>query len=1728
MRRMKLFRLAVLWVLLGGMFTPFSPRFAAPQPIKADPATLTLDGVRDTAYVKIATDPTGDLGPCCWNGINWTDLTNLYVAADATTLYVYVDSSAYALNTSAGQIGLALDVDGKPNSGGATDPWDNAITFAYRKVDGTTTPATVLPDYIIRGNIINTLGGGDAGNGWTELRHWNGTGWDGSGTNWGGITGGAQIGTHVAYSDTQGIEFAIPLADIGNPAPANVHLQFFATQGGGSKGAYDTLPSDDQATGWDDPTTQTQLVSVPLATDVTGDLFNSWSGIAWMDAPRLHLWADHDALHLFVASTAYSRTVSAGQIGLAIDTKAGGGTNDAWNGTGITYAYTTTWQNLGATPVVTTTVLRPDYLIRGNVFNTLTGGDAGNGWTEFRAWSGSNWDTGGGTDWGGIGNTGQPSQPSSNVAWSDGEGLRLTIPLAQLNVAAGDTIHLEFFGTQSGWNQKGAFDTLPTDDQATGWDDATTQNVLASYTIPAIPAVQASHDNTIWRDGLYHDSRDLLYRTPFGAVPVGTAVTLRLRAFKDDLTGARLRVTDDVSGTLTSYPMVLGGSDGTYDYWEYTLPTDHATLLWYRFEAVDGTTRAYYEDDANWGNQPWVKGGEGKALDAPAGNNYQLTVYLPDYTTPDWLVNGTIYQIFPDRFRNGDPANDVISGTFYYGDDEKWGNPQIYTGTVAHTLWNEQIWDPRVITSPYYSTYSNQFYGGDLQGIIDKLDYLKNAGFTVLYLNPIFQSPSNHKYDTTSYETIDPALGTYATFTRLMTETQARGMHVILDGVFNHTSSDSIYMDKYSRYPSLGAYESQVSPYYDWYFFNPWPTGYTSWWGYQSLPKLNSANPIVRSYIYSGTNPIATRWIMTGSQPLASGWRFDVASDVDPGYANAPTNGYWIGFRNAVRSVYSQTAMISEEWGNASAFLLGNQMDSTMNYRFRNALLGFVRDTGWDDTNSNFPHQTPAQFMETLQSLQEDYPAPAWYAMMNLVGSHDTNRIRFVIRESGDVTATVNARQKLVALAQYSLPGAPTVYYADEVGASADGKPCSATDPKFCGDPYNRLPYPWDDAAGSDYSKEPGILPYYTALGQARLANPALRTGSLDPLLADDTNKLLAYGRKEGSYAALTLFNRNTTTQTLALELFGYLPLGTVLTDVTTLNEYVYTADPFTITLVGNGGALLVAQGLPTPPAPPTLSLTSENDTRILIHWTGSGATYNVYRSPVSGSGYTRVATDTTGTVFTDTAVVNGQKYYYVVTALDAGKLESAASNEISAVPHVPVDSYTIVNITPMTMTHTLGIQPTAPISVEIYVAGVTTPTGQGAGLLMELGYSTHSTPNASWLWTPMAYSGDVGDNDQYVARLTPESAGTFYYGARVSADGGRDWAYGLYSSGVFIPGILTVTASADTTAPAAPPNLRLAHWDIDHLTLAWDAPADPDVYAYDLYRSDSGHTAAVIGRILSPTLVYTDSAVTTGILYTYTVQALDTSFNRSTHSNAVSGMPQQRLVTVTLNVTVPTFTPAGATICIPGDSSKIMGSSWDPSTLPMAQVDATHWQKVLVVPDGTRFQYKYTRCASWDVVEWWRLSDTEHIESTENRALTVEYGTDGNQVVNDTVWNWRDPLVVAYNPANGAAGVAVSSVVTATWSRPLAASTVTTASVRLVSATGTVVGTATYISQTDRYETVFTPAAGLRGTTRYTATLTTDLMGANNDSVKLQQPFSWSFTTGNWIMYLPLVMKNR
>ena len=253
-------------------------------PLPAQGATITLDGLPDPAYgPALAADPSGDLaspGPRDWSGTHWTDVISLYVTNDGQNLYVFVPLPAYTRTQSSGSFGLAIATGRYTATAGSPprDPWNNAIYFAYTathaNVGGTPVPLPyrLIPDVVIRGNIVGAYGND---NGWTELRRWNGTDYStGAGTNWGGITGGGMIGTHVAFADGVGVEFAIPFADLGiSPVPGTpIHLQFYATQTGDTKGAFDTVPSDDQSTGWDDPTTQQFLATYVLAPALTLDV----------------------------------------------------------------------------------------------------------------------------------------------------------------------------------------------------------------------------------------------------------------------------------------------------------------------------------------------------------------------------------------------------------------------------------------------------------------------------------------------------------------------------------------------------------------------------------------------------------------------------------------------------------------------------------------------------------------------------------------------------------------------------------------------------------------------------------------------------------------------------------------------------------------------------------------------------------------------------------------------------------------------------------------------------------------------------------------------------------------------------------------------------------------------------------------------------------------------------------------------------------------------------------------------------------------------------------------------------------------------------------------------------------------------------------------------------------------------------------------------------------------
>jgi glycosidase len=1216
-------------------------------------------------------------------------------------------------------------------------------------------------------------------------------------------------------------------------------------------------------------------------------------------------------------------------------------------------------------------------------------------------------------------------------------------------------------------------------------------NALVTFTYDAVTHILtidaggdtgASHDNDIWWNDLGHNTRDTLFRTPVGPVETGTEVTLRLRAASGDLTEAMVRLWNDRTNAQSLLNMSLVADDGTYEWWELQVPVSlDPTVYWYRFIAIDGTATAYYEDDAARDH------GWGQTFAESQDYSWQLTMYDPAFQTPDWVKNGIMYQIFPDRFRDGDPANNTPAGTFFY--DE---SPTIERSNDVDSFWHANICDPRDADSDCPGIYSQNFYGGDLQGVLDKLDYLQALGVTAIYFNPIFESPSNHKYDTTDYRLIDDNFGDLALFQTLVDGAHARGMKVILDGVFNHTSSDSVYFDRYGRYSEVGACESEASPYRDWYYFTdvtpgtgpcvgsdgtPAAANYESWFGFDSLPKLQAHNPAVRALIWDSPDSIVQQWMATG----VDGWRFDVGGDIDPGVTNDPTNDYWEGFR---ASVPVDTYMVIEEWGNASSWLLGNEMDATMNYQYSSAVLSFWRDTTFTDNDHNAGSSagelaplSPSQLDARLHNWIERYPSEALYAMMNLLGSHDTNRSLFMLDENvandTDPTPMLDptydwsdaiTRLKGVVLLQMTIPGAPTIYYGDEVGLVG---PVYYHGGKWEDDPYNRLPYPWLDESGTpfyDHLQSGGaghtdLLPYYQSLTAARNNHPALRTGSFETLLVDDSANTYAYGRflADNSDAGLVLVNRLGSTQSITVNVSGWLPVGASFSDV--LNGGSYTVDAsgeITVPAVpGMSGALLVADGAmtATPEAVNDLAVTGFGADYVDLSWSAvPGATsYDLYRSLVSGGGYEFLA-NLTDTSYSNTGLTVATSYYYVVISRDdSSLLTSGFSNEATA-----TTAYNIgwANLQwPPTIEHTISaFNRTENVYGQIWIDGVTLLPGETPGLLAEVGFGpVGSTPDEGWTWAPMAFNVDAGNNDEYAGSMLPDQLGTYCYTTRYSGDGGHTWFYAVNGPDEGNPtcpgpfGVLNVLPSSDTTAPEVPSNLMVAGTTNSSVILSWDLHpnVDADLVGFEVYRENVAAPGfSRIATLTDPLAVeFADTNVTTGETYNYYLNAFDTSYNRSLASNTVQATAEPRMVSVTFTVGVPDYTPG--TVYLVGDIPEL--GPWNPGLVPMTQVNATTWTHTMEILDGTQLQYKYTR-GSWDMVESWGS-----IVNVNNRSATISFGFDGTQLVDNTAtdWGtgpddekavqyWRDPIVVNFSPAAGAITVNWDVSIVVYWSIPM------------------------------------------------------------------------------------------
>lgn len=799
----------------------------------------------------------------------------------------------------------------------------------------------------------------------------------------------------------------------------------------------------------------------------------------------------------------------------------------------------------------------------------------------------------------------------------------------------------------------------------------------------------AADCNVQWAESL-HDTFDANYRSIVGPTTPNNTVKLRLRVAQGDLTSARVRVWDDRANVQTYYNMAWDGAfdtdPTTYDWWFANIPVGaQPTILYYFFELNDaggggcGADQDFYVDD----NIAFYGGGRGGMSDAyDDTRSFQITVYSASFSVPSWMQRGNVYQIFPDRFRDGNGANNPAAGRFFYAQAG---------GTIARSgqaSWNYTMCDPRGVQAPPYSCpghYSDNFYGGDLKGITDKINqgYFDNLGVTVLYLNPIFRSPSNHKYDTADFMTIDPDFGTLADYQSMVAAANSHGLKIVLDGVFNHVASDSKYFDRYSRYDAAGnltspggsgandgsgACESAASSFRNWFYIpdigKPGRDGdpnsgplvycatsqtYEAWYGYSSLPKLQANTPAVRTLIWNnGLSSVGPYWTQQG----ASGWRFDVGADVDPGLTNDAANDYWEGFRAAVRNAAvtgkSDTLMLGEEWGDSSAWLLGNEWDSVMNYRFRSAAMswlatGCVAGSGcsggvFEDNDSNsfsssgaISYISPSQFNARLRSIQEDYPPMAFKAMMNLAGSHDTNRIRFLLKKANnDNDGAAVQRMKELWLFAYTYAGAPTLYYGDEVGLTHDGIWDGS---RWQDDPYNRTPFPWDDTPGSYGADTSNLLPHARKMASIRLSYRALQDGDVQHgLLIDDAQKLYGFARTNGSQTALVALNRDNAGHTATfsgLNAAPYnLPNGTVLVDALNGGTYTVTGGAVSLTVNSNWGAVLLEQSKVETPAAATGLAKTPSGASNLLSWnpvvsdTGAGRelaiSYEIYRGSTS------------------------------------------------------------------------------------------------------------------------------------------------------------------------------------------------------------------------------------------------------------------------------------------------------------------------------------------------------------------------------------------------------------------------------------------------------------------------------------------------------------------------------
>lgn len=547
-----------------------------------------------------------------------------------------------------------------------------------------------------------------------------------------------------------------------------------------------------------------------------------------------------------------------------------------------------------------------------------------------------------------------------------------------------------------------------------------------------------------------HDSRSERYRSPAGALKTGESARFSVLDAGGGIVSASMSLFGDAGAC--EYPMVRDGDVFSVD---ITMQGEPAAL-WYCF-------RLGCRDGEYW-LCPDPSGFYG-AVSRERRGGFRLTVYDREFTTPPWLRGAVMYQIFPDRFAPSGGGT-AARGVEYHRSLGQ--TPELHESADEPVRFKARSFEP--------DYEPDDFYGGTLRGIQARLPYIKSLGATVIYLNPIFEARSNHRYDTSDYMRADPILGSNKDFADLCGAAEALGIRVMLDGVFSHTGADSVYFNRFGRYPGPGACQGRDSPYYDWYSFRRFPDDYKCWWNFADLPEVDEENPRWQNFVVTGRDSVVRTWLRRG----ASGWRLDVADEL-------PDDVLAL-IRRAAKAEKPDAAVLGEVWedavlkvsyGGRRNYALGRSLDSVMNYPLRAAVLGFMH--GRLDAYG---------LRDFLDSQRLNYPQPMYGCLMNLLSSHDVERLRTNLSADFDVKSLSRDEQaafapgaaaleraarleRLCAAIQFSLPGMPSVYYGDEVGMSG------------CRDPFNRLPW---------HEEQFSPLGFYRRLSAIRASHSVMST----------------------------------------------------------------------------------------------------------------------------------------------------------------------------------------------------------------------------------------------------------------------------------------------------------------------------------------------------------------------------------------------------------------------------------------------------------------------------------------------------------------------------------------------------------------------------------------------------------------------------------------------------------